>query len=180
VSDINGVAALSEIEAIKRLKAQYCRYLDAKDWAAWRELLDDGFTSEIAGSGGRQTVGADDFVTYTRRTIGKQSQPTVHHVHAPEITLTSATTAHGVWTLNDVVRLIPTVTLYGYGHYHETYEKREGHWRIKTSTLTRLREDVPPLPQCIATRVRIAAAKLARRTSRAANQVSFNEQKRLK
>jgi hypothetical protein len=29
----------------------------------------------------------------------------------------------------------------GYGHYHETYEKVDGHWRIKSSTLTRLHTD---------------------------------------
>ena len=91
--------ALVEIEAIKQLKARYCRYLDAKNWDAWRDLLADNFISEIAGAGGRHIVGADDFVTYTRRTIGKPSQPTVHQVHAPEITLTSATTARGVWAL---------------------------------------------------------------------------------
>jgi hypothetical protein len=173
-------AALLEIEAIKQLKARYCRYLDEKDWGAWRDLFDDDFTSVIAGPGGRQTVGADDFVTYVRRTLGKSSQPTVHQVYAPEITLTSATTATGVWALNDVVRLIPAVTLHGYGHYHETYEKSEGRWRIKTSTVTRLREDVTtPLPQGIATRLRVAAAKLARRTSTVAK-VSTDHGKRLR
>ena len=90
---MDDVATLLDIEAIKLLKARYCRYLDAKDWDAWRDLLGDEFTSEIAGTGGRQTVGADDFVVYIRRTIGKPSQPTVHQVHAPEITMTSATTA---------------------------------------------------------------------------------------
>jgi hypothetical protein len=149
------------------LKAQYCRYLDAKDWAAWRHLLADDFTSEIAGAGGRQTVGADEFVAYTRSTIGRPSQRTVHQVHAPEITLTSATTARGVWALNDVVRLIPAVTICGYGHYHETYAKNDGQWRISTSRLTRLREDIatPLVPAAVATRLRVAAAKLARRTS---------------
>ncbi|OBB00948.1 DUF4440 domain-containing protein [Mycobacteriaceae bacterium 1482268.1] len=159
-------ATLLEIEAIKQLKARYCRYLDAKDWDAWRGLFDDGFTSVIAGAGGRHTVGADEFVVYVRRTLGKRSQPTVHRVYAPEITLTSATTATGVWAFDDVVRLIPAVTLHGYGHYHETYDKTDGHWRIKSSTVTRLREDISaPLPQGIAMRLRVVAAKLARRTS---------------
>jgi len=63
-------------------------------------------------------------------------------VHAPEIELTSATAARGIWALNDVVRLVPALSLHGYGHYHETYEKIDGRWRIKASKLTRLREDV--------------------------------------
>jgi hypothetical protein len=56
--------------------------------------------------------------------------------------LTSPTTAKGIWALEDVVRLAPGVNLRGYGHYHETYEKVDGHWLFKTSTLTRLREDI--------------------------------------
>lgn len=168
---MDDVAALKDIEAIKHLKARYCRYLDLKDWGAWRNLLADDFTSEIAGVGGRYTVGADEFVAYTRATIGKPMQRTVHQVHAPEITLTSATTASGVWALNDIVRLVPAVTLRGYGHYHETYAKNGGRWRITSSRLTRLREEVvvPLLPEPVATRLRVAAAKLARRTSPVAN-----------
>ena len=56
---MDDVAALLEIEEIKQLKGRYCRYLDAKDWDAWRDLLANNFISEIAGVGGRQTVGAD-------------------------------------------------------------------------------------------------------------------------
>ena len=110
-------------------------------------------------------IGADEFMAYTRNTIGKPSQATVHQVHAPEIELTSATTARGIWALNDVVRLVPALTLHGYGHYHETYQKIDGRWRIKASKLTRLREDVtvPMFAPRIAARLRAAAAKIARR-----------------
>lgn len=173
---MDDVVAMLEIEAIKQLKARYCRLLDAKDWVAWRDLFDDDFLSVIAGAGGRQTVGPDAFVTYVRRTIGKSSQPTVHQVYAPEITLVSPVTATGVWAFTDVVRLIPAVTLHGYGHYHETYAKRGEQWRIKTSTVTRLREDITaPLPQGVATRLRVIAARLARRTSAVAKQISVDE-----
>jgi hypothetical protein len=164
---LDDAAALFDVESIKQLKARYCRHLDAKDWTSWRELFTDDFTSDLAGADGRGMVGVDEFVVYTRRTIGKATQPTVHHVHAPEITLTSTTTACGVWALNDVVRLLPGVTLYGYGHYYETYEKASGHWLISSSRLTRLREDIaiPLLTLHGASRLRSAAARLARRTS---------------
>jgi hypothetical protein len=106
-------------------------------------------------------------MAYTRHRIGRPSQATVHHVHAPEIELTSATTARGIWALNDVVRLVPALTLRGYGHYHETYQKIDGRWRIKTSKLTRVREDVtmPMFTPRIAARLRAAAAKIARRSA---------------
>ena len=35
----------------------------------------------------------------------------------------------------------PDRSMHGYGHYHETYEKVDGEWRIKTIALTRLRVD---------------------------------------
>jgi hypothetical protein len=31
--------------------------------------------------------------------------------------------------------------MHGWGHYHETYVKGDGGWRIQTLTLTRLRVD---------------------------------------
>jgi len=134
---MNDDTALMDIESIKQLKARYCRYLDAKDWDRRRDLFTDDFVGDTTQAGGTVIDGADEFIAYTRNTIGKSSQATVHQVHAPEIELTSTTTARGIWALNDVVRLVPALTLHGYGHYHETYEKIDGRWRIKTSKLTR-------------------------------------------
>ena len=133
-------ATLLEIEALKQLKARYCRLLDTKDWQAWRGLFVDDFFSDTSPAGGKVIRGADEFVAYTRK--GLRDQATVHQVHAPEITLTSPTTARGIWALEDVVRFGPGVNLRGYGHYTETYEKRNGSWLFASSTLTRLREDV--------------------------------------
>src|ERR1700722_17903442 len=164
---MNDAAALFDIELIKQLKARYCRHLDAKDWTAWRALFADDFVSEVAGTGGRAIVGADEFVSYARSTLGKRSQPTVHQVHSPEISLTSPTSARGVWAVSDVVCLLPALTLRGYGHYHGTYEKHDGRWRLKSSHLTRLREDIvtPLFTMHDARRVRAVAANLARRRS---------------
>ncbi len=137
---MDDAAALLQIESIKQLKARYCRYLDTKDWASWRDIFADDFRSDTASAGGKIIVGADPFVAFTRKSLGDRA--TVHQVHAPEIELTSATTARGVWALEDVVRLAPGVNLRGYGHYTETYEKVGGHWLITSSRLTRLREDI--------------------------------------
>ncbi|WP_024799348.1 nuclear transport factor 2 family protein [Nocardia sp. BMG51109] len=165
---MDAAATLLEIEAIKQLKARYCRYLDTKQWDAWRELFTDDFVSDTSASGGKVIDGADEFVAFLRATLGKPAQPTVHQVHAPEIELTSPTTATGVWALNDVVRLAPGVNLNGYGHYHETYEKIDGRWRIKTSELTRLRMDVfnPLFTVRISDRLRSTGVALARRFGR--------------
>jgi hypothetical protein len=64
--------------------------------------------------------------------------------------------------------LAPGLNLNGRGHYHETYEKVDGQWLIKTSTLTRLREDIfnPVFSVRISSRMRGAGAALARRLGR--------------
>ena len=156
---------LAEIEAIKTLKARYCRLLDAKQWDAWRELFTDDFVSDTSQCGGQVVSGADEFIAFLRRTLGKPSQVTVHQVHAPEIEITGPSSARGVWALNDIVHLAPGVNLNGYGHYHETYVKAGGQWRIATSTLTRIREDFfnAAFSIPISPRVRDAGAGLARR-----------------
>ena len=160
---MDDAATLLEIEAIKQLKARYCRYLDTKDWDAWRGLFSDDFLSDTSLAGVKVIRGADEFVVFTR--TGLRSQATVHQVHAPEIELTSPTTASGVWALEDVVRFGPGVNLRGYGHYTETYQKVDGRWLITSSTLTRLREDVfnAVVSVYISDRVRRAIGKAARR-----------------
>jgi hypothetical protein len=57
------------------------------------------------------------------------------------------------------------VNLVGYGHYHETYECIDGRWLIKSSKLTRLREDIvtPLFSFYISDRIRWVASKLAGR-----------------
>lgn len=155
--------ALLEIEAIKQLKARYCRLLDTKDWQGWRSLFSDDFLSDTSQAGGKVIRGADEFVAFTRK--GLRSQATVHQVHAPEIELTSATTARGVWALEDVVRFGLGVNLRGYGHYTETYEKVDDRWLITSSALTRLREDVfnALVSVYISSRLRRVIGRAARR-----------------
>jgi hypothetical protein len=89
-------------------------------------------------------------------------------VHAPEIELSSPTTAKGVWALEDVVRLAPGVNLRGYGHYRETYEKVDGRWVVTASTLTRLREDIfnVAFSLYLSPRIKKAAEGVARRLVR--------------
>ncbi|MBB2989985.1 hypothetical protein FHR72_001453 [Mycolicibacterium iranicum] len=160
---MDDAAALLEIEAIKQVKARYCRYLDTKDWTSWRSLFAEDFRSDTSQAGGKIIVGADDFVAFTRRSL--RDNATVHQVHAPEIELTSPTTATGVWALEDVVRLAPGINLRGYGHYRESYAKVDGRWLITASTLTRLREDIfnVAVSLYLSPRIKRAAGRLARR-----------------
>jgi hypothetical protein len=57
------------------------------------------------------------------------------------VTLTSPTTATGIWAMEDLLvfgfDFGRARELHGAGHHHETYEKHDGRWRIKTLHLTR-------------------------------------------
>jgi hypothetical protein len=105
-----------------------------------RRVFADDLVMDTTDAGGRLVNGADEFVAGLRKVLAGTT--TVHHGHMPEIEITSPTTATGIWALHDVVIWPDGTRLDGYGHYHETYEKRDGGWRIKTSTLTRLHTDV--------------------------------------
>ena len=124
---------------IMQLKARYCRTMDSKDWSAMRLLFVDDVVIDTVESGGKVIRGADEFMDFLRQSIG--DVVTVHHCHMPEIDLTSATTASSVWAMEDMLRWPNGAELHGYGHYHETYEKTDGMWRIASSRLSRLRMD---------------------------------------
>jgi uncharacterized protein (TIGR02246 family) len=131
---------MDDLEAIRRLKARYFRTLDTKDWDGLRQLFSDDVVIDTTASGGDVVTGADPFISFLRDTL--DDTVTVHQGHTPEIDLTSATTATGVWALHDIVIWPNGMRLDGYGHYHETYEKVDGVWRIASSTLTRLHMDL--------------------------------------
>jgi len=130
---------VNDVEAIRQLKARYFRLMDTKDWDAMRFVLTDDVVMDTTASGGNLMTGADRYMVFLREAIGDVL--TVHHGHTPEIELTSETTATGIWAMEDMLRWPNGKEMHGYGHYHETYEKVHGAWRIKTLTLTRLRVD---------------------------------------
>jgi uncharacterized protein (TIGR02246 family) len=130
---------MGDIDAIKQLKARYFRTLDTKDWEGYRGVFTDDVAVDTTHSGGGAITGADEFVAYVREALAGAT--TVHQGHMPEITLTSDTTATGIWALHDIVVWPNGMRLDGFGHYHETYVKGDDGWRIDSSTLTRLHTD---------------------------------------
>jgi uncharacterized protein (TIGR02246 family) len=131
---------VDDIEAIKQLKARYFRTMDTKDWAGMRQVFTDDVVMDTTESGGGVVTGGDAFIAFLSQTLA--GAVTVHHGHMPEIELTSPTTASGIWALHDSITWPDGTRLQGDGHYHETYQLVDGAWRIKTSTLTRLRMDL--------------------------------------
>ena len=137
-------AAADELEELRKLKARYCRFLDTKDLESWRGV----FTSDVVvtldmavstAGADPQTAppieGVDNFAPMVLG--GLEGVATKHHCHTPELTLTSDTTATGIWAMEDLLLFADGRELFGAGHYRETYEKSDGSWRIKTLHLTR-------------------------------------------
>lgn len=144
---MDAAQVLVELEALKRLKAEYFYFLDTKDWPAWLDL----FTSDVIlkwdqavstrGQDG-QTAPALQGIDAIRQTMppAMENLQTVHHGHTPILDLTSDTTATGIWAMEERVGAPNRdYVTYGYGHYHETYRKEGGRWRIASLHLTRLR-----------------------------------------
>jgi uncharacterized protein (TIGR02246 family) len=130
---------MDDTEAIRQLKARYFRTMDTKDWAGMRQVFADDVVIDTSEAGGEIVSGADECINFLQGVLA--GTVTVHQGHMPEIELTSATTATGIWALNDIVIWPDGTRLDGYGHYHETYVREDDEWRIKTSTLTRLHTD---------------------------------------
>lgn len=132
---------LQATEEIRGVKARYFRAVDTQDAALLRSVFADDAVVDVRGSTGTDDEEAgfirdpDKFVEYCLG--GLRGVTSVHHGHCPEIKLTSETTATGIWAMEDWIIFGNGNELRGAGHYHETYEKQDGTWRIKTLHLTR-------------------------------------------
>ena len=134
---------LIEIEAIKQLKARYYRLIDTQQWDELERIFVEDASFSFPGDAAGERQGAATLVGYARNSL--EGGRSVHHGHMPEIELTSATTARGIWAMSDYCeyRTQPGMRrfLIGSGHYHEEYVKQDGEWKIARLRLTRLRVD---------------------------------------
>lgn len=141
------LARFTDIEAIKRLKAQYCRYIDTKQWDRLAGLFAPGTMFEGFGSA---PTGSDERAFVTGISTRMKDAVSIHHVHSPEIAFFGPDRARGIWAMMDLVELGPDIPLKefpggrgycGYGHYEEEYRWADGVWRFSFLRLTRLRLD---------------------------------------
>jgi hypothetical protein len=129
------VRRLSDIEAIKQLRGRYSRAIDTHDW----ELLGASLAEDarLSTDGGIEE-GRAAIVAAVSGALATAT--TMHHQHTPEIKITGSETAIGTWAMQDIV-YIGTFVLRGWGHYAEEYLRTADGWKIKSSTLTRVRVD---------------------------------------
>lgn len=137
----------ADIEQIRDLKARYVRLADTKQWEelAATVLAEDAVLTfrDVDGSLANEVTAAEFAATIGGR-VG-DGQP-IHHVFSHEITFTGPDTATAIWAMEDLIfhdraahPEAPFTSMHGYGHYHETYRRIGGQWRIAGFELTRVR-----------------------------------------
>ena len=128
----------ADVEEIAQLKARYFRLLDTKQWEAFGDVFTEDARMQNGPAEQAPVVGRAEIVAYVRR--GVAPLVTVHHGHMPEIEITGADAASGIWAMSDQLRGPDGFAVDGWGHYHETYRRcADGRWRIASTRLTRLR-----------------------------------------
>lgn len=149
---MTGIDKLLAIEEIKQLKARYFRCMDTKEFDGLHTVFADESTFDFREALRDPIVGTPPQFEAHAPVSGReaivshisgalQHAVSVHHGHMPEIDITSATTARGIWPMEDVIRS-GTLSFRGWGHYRETYLHTDRGWRIATSQLTRLRVEI--------------------------------------
>ena len=142
------VERLIAIEEIKQVKAKYFWGLDHRDWDLWRrEVWAPDGRLEVPEFRAEPFTPLEDVIAYVAESTGDQIS--VHHGHMPIIEFTSDMTAKVIWAMEDRLyrsKEYPlfdgSMTLHGFGHYHETYVRLDAGWRIRSSRLTRLRVEM--------------------------------------
>ena len=135
---------LVEIEQIKRLKYAYARCLDLKRWDEIAGLFTADAVAAYSG-GGYSFEGRDAIVGFLTRSMGAETFHSSHKMHHPEIDLTGADTATGVWALDDVVVMTDfELTIRGCSFYDDHYVKQDGVWRIQKTGYKRIYEEIQP------------------------------------
>ena len=132
---------LVEVEAIKRLKYKYMRCIDQKRWDELAETFAADATSSY-GDGKFSFQGREAILDFLSKSMGADSFRSAHHVHHPEIELTSETTAKGTWALEDtVIEQAAGWWLRGAAFYSDEYVKQDGRWLIRHTGYKRLFEE---------------------------------------
>jgi hypothetical protein len=138
-STVKSLAAVADADAdraaLEQLKATYFNNVDSKNWLALRQLFAPNAKIDTTGSLGPYFPNRDIFVGFTALTLSLLN--TRHLGYDPQIDLTSDTTASAVWTMQDRLSVAGLITIHGYGHYTDRYEKVDGEWRVTHSKLTR-------------------------------------------
>ena len=148
---MDGLEKLEAYDAIRTVKARYCRYLDSKDWDGLASIFTDDFVLDVQEDTGQPPfVGRDAAIATIKWSVSDAK--TAHQIHFSEIEL-DGDVANVVSPMQDRVVWAPgksplpgVASITGFGHYRERYVRQDGAWRIAHLQLTRLHVDMHPEP----------------------------------
>jgi len=131
------IAALEDVEAIKRLKYRYWRCLDQKRWDDLAECFTEDATVSYGG-GKYRFAGRDAIIAFLSKALAEESGTIgIHHGHHPEIELTGPTTARGRWALyNYLVNEAQQRGVREGAFYDDEYVKAGGRWYLRHTGYT--------------------------------------------
>ncbi|MET3774355.1 nuclear transport factor 2 family protein [Arthrobacter nitrophenolicus] len=155
---VDPITRLEAIEGIKLVKARYFRATDTKDYDLLRSVFADDVVFDARGvvtdpvSGFNLAPGTDEVIRGVDNVISSNRAAlvdivSVHHASVPEIEITGPTSGSGIWPMVDLLLFkegSPFKEIVGYGFYHDTYERIDGQWKIKTVRQERTRLDFIP------------------------------------
>ena len=129
------IGRIEDVEAIKQVKYDYWHHIDLKRWGE----LGNCFTEDISAYYGRddwRIEGRKELVDWLRGNEGGEHYSVSHAGHNPQVKLLGEDQAEGFFKLHDWVRIEPSITLRGWGHYENRFVREsDGQWRIKTLVL---------------------------------------------
>lgn len=146
------IQSLKDIEAIKTLKHKYIRTMTLGLWDELDQLITDDVTTTY--SDGKYTFsGKKEVMDFLISAHAKDSgMISTWLVGAPEIELTSASTATGTWAFQNHTVIKPAqANLEMFAYYSDDYVKVDGQWRICKTGYQRIieqemsRKDIPSL-----------------------------------
>ena len=137
---------LSDMEDIRILKHRYFRGIDTADAALLAELFTDDVEVDYRGGTYRVALtGKQDMLAFLANSFHSDAVA-MHHGHMPEIVLTGADSATGIWYLEDIFISLETRThTIGTAIYRDTYRRESGAWKIAKSEYDRVIELIFPL-----------------------------------
>jgi hypothetical protein len=143
---------LLAVEEIRKLKARFFRCLDTKDWDALSSVLSPDMEFNLTAVNSVRDPeqgtwnppltekiyrGRDTVLELIRGALEKIYA--VHSAYLPEIDILSDKTARGVWAMEDMLLTSShQLVLHGYGYHHDTYERIDRTWLIKSTRITRV------------------------------------------
>lgn len=137
---------LQDMELIRQVTYRYFRCVDTGDFAGLERCFAPCASVSFIGGSYRFECEGRDKIVEALKSILHAGIASMHTAHHPEITLTGAGTAEGIWYLTDWAINLETKTVtHGACLARNRYRKAFGEWRIEHYGYTRIYEQVEVL-----------------------------------